>query len=168
MHVHKLSSICTASVSLLPGLTATEVLQLLFAMSQLCCARNSSSQQGLLCRTGSVLVNGTIGSATVMSSGTGSVFLLGTNNSVAVDLAGVSNVYLRNANGRLLQIVEKHSIDLCSWAWHCVLLQMPRCLHTGISTTQSCLCMHYLWHMAHALKPTKSSPPAGKCSLLCR
>ena len=53
------------------------------------------------CRTGSVLVNGTIGNAEVMSSGTGNVYLLGTNTSVDVDLAGVSNVYLRNANGRL-------------------------------------------------------------------
>lgn len=45
-----------------------------------------------------MLVNGTIGSAMVSSSGTGSVYLLGANTSVVVDLAGVSNVYLRNAN----------------------------------------------------------------------
>ena len=50
------------------------------------------------CRTGNVLVNGTIGNAIVSSSGTGSVYLLGTNTSVVVDLAGVSSVYLRNAN----------------------------------------------------------------------
>jgi len=49
-----------------------------------------------------VLVNGTIGNATVASSGTGSVYLLGTNTSVGVDLAGVSSVYLRNANGASL------------------------------------------------------------------
>ncbi len=49
-----------------------------------------------------MLVNGTIGNATVASSGTGSVYLLGTNTSVGVDLAGVSSVYLRNANGASL------------------------------------------------------------------
>ncbi len=53
----------------------------------------------LPCRTGSVLVNGTIGNAIVDSSGTGNVYLLGANTSVAVNLAGVSSVYLRNANG---------------------------------------------------------------------
>ena len=53
----------------------------------------------LACRTGSVLVNGTIGNAIVDSSGTGNVYLLGANTSVGVNLAGVSSVYLRNANG---------------------------------------------------------------------
>ena len=46
-----------------------------------------------------MLVNGTIGSATIESSGTGSVYLLGLNTSLAVALSGVSNVYLRNTNG---------------------------------------------------------------------
>ena len=45
-----------------------------------------------------MLVNGTIGSALVSSSGTGSVYLLGVNTSVVVHLSGVSSVYLRNAN----------------------------------------------------------------------
>ncbi len=53
----------------------------------------------LACRTGSVLVNGTIGTAIIDSSGTGNVYLLGANTSVGVNLAGVSSVYLRNANG---------------------------------------------------------------------
>jgi len=53
----------------------------------------------LACRTGSVLVNGTIGNAIVDSSGTGNVYLLGANTSVGVNLAGVSSLYLRNANG---------------------------------------------------------------------
>lgn len=51
-------------------------------------------------RTGSVLVNGSIGTATISSSGTGNVYLLGTNTSVGVDLAGTSSVYLRNANSK--------------------------------------------------------------------
>lgn len=55
---------------------------------------------GVRRRTGSVLVNGSIGNATIALSGTGSVYLLGTNTSVGVDLAGISNVYLRNANGK--------------------------------------------------------------------
>ena len=45
-----------------------------------------------------MLVNGTIGSTTIASSGTGSVYVLGSNTSVGVDLQGVSNVYLRNDN----------------------------------------------------------------------
>ena len=46
-----------------------------------------------------MLVNGTIGNATIDSSGTGNVYLLGANTSVGVNLAGVSSVYLRNTNG---------------------------------------------------------------------
>ena len=66
------------------------------------------------CRTGSVLVNGTIGSATVDSSGTGNVYLLGANTSVGVNLAGVSSVYLSNANGLSFPLARDNvSYALC-------------------------------------------------------
>ena len=63
----------------------------------------------LVCRTGSVLVNGTIGNAVVDSSGTGNVYLLGANTSVAVNLAGVSSLYLRNANGLSFTLACDHA-----------------------------------------------------------
>ena len=65
------------------------------------------------CRTGNVLVNGTIGDALVSSSGTGSVYLLGTNTSVVVDLAGVSSVYLRNANRKSTYLLLSESMMPC-------------------------------------------------------
>jgi hypothetical protein len=63
----------------------------------------------LACRTGSVLVNGTIGNAIVDSSGTGNVYVLGANTSVGVNLAGVSSVYLRNANGLSSSLASDHA-----------------------------------------------------------
>lgn len=94
-----------------------------FHVARSLCHLHVSCQAFAACRTGNVLVNGTIGSAMVRSSGTGSVYLLGVNTSVVVDLAGVSSVYLRNANRK------SASSQICQ-ACSCGCLQ--EMLHMGI------------------------------------
>lgn len=94
-----------------------------------------------------MLVNGTIGSALIASSGTGSVYLLGVNTSVVVDLAGVSSVYLRNANRKFAYL----QCNTCS-----MMLQLPCCC-----CLQLLLATVTLLHVGTAAKKVGIMPAAS-------